>query len=223
MPQNVEGDATEPDTLAEEEELTFLTFENDAGETVLIAFTDEDAALAWEPEGLSYIGLRGVDLLLIAAENEIAELLINPASRSVFRLHQDEIAAVSRGEFAQTTIDERQAAPAGMTVLIAPPEEAPPESWREAFNEVLRNYPSVESAFFFDLHIAPTGARPVVGLVLYEKMSRQAQDRLMSTMVAEFEELLPKGQTLDFVVLDEDDFRKTVEDTVAPIYRRPSG
>jgi hypothetical protein len=210
-----------PETvLSENDELTFLTFEDDAGDTVLIAFANESAALKWEPEGLSYVGLQGPDLLLIAMENEVGELVLNPAGPDTLLLQRDEIAALAQGTTPTGMNPPERPAPVGMTVLIAPPEEMPPASWQSALREVLRHYPSVETAYFFQLHIPPEGARHVIGLVLYEGLSRAAQDAMIETILEEFESLLPEDQELDFVILDEPDFRKTVEDTVEePIYR----
>jgi hypothetical protein len=205
--------------LDDNDELTFLTFEDDAGDTVLIAFANESAALNWEPEGLSYVGLQGPDLLLIAMENEVGELVINPAGPHTLLIQRDEIAALAQGEVPISNASAGRAAPVGMTVLIGPPEETPPASWRNALREVLKHYPSVEAAYFFQLHVPPEGARHVIGLVLYEGLSREAQDALIETILEEFEALLPEDQELDFVILDEPDFRKTVEDTVSgPLY-----
>ncbi len=205
--------------LDENEELTFLTFEDDHGDTVLIAFADESAALKWEPEGLSYVGLRGPDLLLIAMENEVGELVLNPAGPNTLLMQRDEIEALAQGEITFSAAAPGRPSPPGMTVLIGPPEEMPPKDWQSALREVLRQYPSVEAAYFFQLHIPPEGARHVIGLVLYEGLSREAQDALIETILKEFEALLPEGQELDFVILDEPNFRKTVEDTVSgPIY-----
>lgn len=201
----------------EGEELNFLTYENDTGDTMLIAFTSEGAALAWEPEGLSYIGLRGQDLMRITVENEIEDIVLNPAGPQTLILGWDEITALAQGTLPPP-VDERHAT-GGTTVLIGPAEETPPEQWRSAVSEVLRHYPSVEAAHFFQLHVPPSGARQVIGLVLYAGMSREAQDRLVDDVLKEFETLLPEDQTLEFVILDDPDFRKTVEDTVAPIYQ----
>ena len=49
-------------------------------------------------------------------------------------------------------------------------------------------------------------------------MSTDAEERLMQSMVSEFEELLPEDQSFDLVVLDEPDFLQTVQDTVSPAY-----
>ena len=107
-----------------------------------------------------------------------------------------------------------------MTVLVAQPEESPPEEWQATLSEVLASYPSVESAYFFQLRGMPDGPRHVIGVALYEGMTFDAQERLMDTMLAEIEALLPEGWTLDFVILDDPGFLKTVQDTVAPLFDR---
>ncbi|MGC9522550.1 MAG: SseB family protein [Anaerolineae bacterium] len=213
-------DSAAAEVWIEEEELPLVIFEDDKGDSVLIAFTDEDAALAWEPGGLDFIGLRGLDLVLVAAQNKIDKIMLNPGSPHGQRLRRDEIVALSQGE---TPISASPVSPddeAGMTVLIAPPKEAPPESWREAVGEILEHYPSIDTAYFFQLHFVPEGARHVIGLVLYEGMPESAQERLLKSVLSEFEERLPEDQALDFVVLDEPSFRETVEDTISPIYKQ---
>jgi hypothetical protein len=213
-----------PDDVAEQllddsDELTFLTFEDDAGDTVLIAFANESAALNWEPEGLSYVGLQGPDLLLIAMENEVGELVLNPAGPHTLLIQRDEIVALAQGETPLPPLNAERSTPVGTTVLIGPPSEIPPEGWQRALREILRHYPSVEAAYFFQLHVPPEGTRHVIGLALYEGLSREAQDTLIETLLEEVETQLPEDQELDFVILDDADFRKTVEDTVSgPIY-----
>lgn len=210
-----------PEPIAEDEAISLVTFENDEGATLLIAFTDEDAALAWEPAGLPFIGLRGFHLISLADQNEIDGVVLNPASTNAYHLNRDEIVALAQGNVALASqAAQRPTAPAGMTVLISAPEETPPESWQEALQELLASYPSIETAYLFQLHIPPEGARNVIGVVLYEGMDDDAQERMMRTMMSEVEEQLPIGQSLEFIVLDDPNFLQTVQDTVAPIYEQ---
>jgi len=204
--------------LGEDEALTFLTFEDDAGGTVMIAFTDEDAALAWEPEGLPYIGLRGLDLLLIAAENEVAEIVLNPASPSAYRLSQRDILALAQQVMPNQSAEHSHAGAEGAMVLIGSPAEMPPNPWQEAFTAILSGYPSITAAYLFQLHVAPQGPRQVIGLALATGMAADAQDRVFTALLSEFAELLPQGLLLDFVLLDDPGFLQTVRDTVPALY-----
>ena len=212
------GDEDFEQFLGEDEALTFVTFEDDAGGIVMIAFTDEDAALAWEPEGLPYIGLRGLDLLLIAAENEVAEIVLNPASPNAYRLSQRDILALAQQQMPNQSAEHSHASAEGAMVLIGPPQEMPPEAWQEAFAAILSNYPSIASAYLFQLHIAPQGPRHVIGLALATGMAADAQDRVLTACLSEFAELLPRGLDLDIVLLDDPDFLRTVQDTVPALY-----
>jgi hypothetical protein len=204
--------------LGEDEALTFMTFENDAGGIVMIAFTDEDAALAWEPEGLPYIGLRGLDLLLIAAENEVAEIILNPGSPHAYRLSQGDILELAQRGIPSRSAEHGKAGAEGAMILIGPPEEMPPEAWQEAFTAILSNYPSIASAYLFQLHIAPQGPRHVIGLALAAGMAADAQDRVLTALLSELEEQLPQGLELEVVLLDDPDFLQTVRDTVSALY-----
>ncbi len=204
-----------------------MVFGNDAGEPVLIAFSDEDTALAWGPDRTAFIALRGLDLLLIAVQNGIAELVLNPGSPTSRRIPRYEFEAVALGRSVtgyphpeEVVGGTRPSARAGTTVLVAPPDEIPPEEWLTTMRAVLTSYPSVESAYFFQLRGMPDGPRHIIGVALYEGMTVDAQERLMDAMLAEIESLLPEGWTLDFVILDDPGFLKTVQDTIAPLYDR---
>ena len=202
-----------------EEDIPLVTFENDAGASVLVAFTDEETALDWAPDDAEFVALRGLDLVLIATQNDINELLLNPGSDYVRRIDREAFTAIAQGALDRP--DAATTGPSGgTTVLIAPPDESPPAGWWRAIRETLGHYPSIESAYFFRLQMAPEGPRHVIGVALYEGMAYEAQERLMDELLEEFKGMLPIGWTLDFVVLDEDDFLTTVRDTVAPFFER---
>jgi hypothetical protein len=204
----------------EEEDIPLLTFENDAGAWVLVAFTDEDAALSWAPDDTEFVALRGLDLLLIAVRNDIDELLLNPGAAHARRIPRKSFEAIALQGALERPGDPAMGASSGTTVLIAPPVETPPEDWWRVLSEVLEHYPSVESAYFFQLRMAPQGARHVIGVALYEGMSVDAQETLMHDLTGELKGMLPIGWTLDLVVLDDADFLTTVRDTVVPFYEQ---
>jgi hypothetical protein len=213
-----DDDGADDDEL--HEDIPLLTFENDAGASVLVAFTDEDAALAWAPDDTEFVVLRGLDLLLIALQNRIDELVLNPGSVHTRRIRRETIEAIAlQGDLDQPG-SEWQRPSEGTTVLIAPPDETPPDGWWRTMKETLGHYLSIESAFFFQLRMAPQGPRHVIGVALYEGMTLDAQERLMGDLLEELEGMLPQGWTLDLVVLDERDFLTTVRDTVPPFYER---
>jgi hypothetical protein len=214
-----EDEAEETET-AQSDQSQIMAFETDAGASVLIAFTDEDAALNWQPDPPPSIGMHAQDVLSLAANNPISELVINPAGPVTAHLGRAELVTLAQGD-VPAPVTEPEAIPEGTTVLIAPPPEDPPDDWIEAFSEILANYPSLDAAYFFQLQMPGQEGRLVVGLDLYQGMPESAQDRLLRTMLAEFEEKMPEGGELDFVILDDPDFLQTVRDTVNPIYEAP--
>lgn len=199
------------------DDIPLLTFVNDADEAILVAFSDEEAVLAWDPDSPALVALRGLDLLLIAAQNNIDVVMINPGSPASYRMYRDEFAPAASGDASVLQGTARQL-PVGTTVYIAPPEIEPSEGWFRTVRSVLESYPSIVSAYFFLMRLAPAGARHVVGLALHEGMTSSAQSALVDAVLMEFESLLPDGWTLDFVVLDDPDFLDSVRDTVPPIF-----
>ena len=207
------------DPSSDPEDIPLLTFVDDAGEDILIAFTDEDAALAWDPDGPALVALRGLDLVLIADHNAIDAVVLNPGGLASYRLHRSEYQAAASGELTPLQGGPRSM-PAGTTILVAPPEAQPPESWLRTVRRVLNSYPSIDAAYLFLMRMAPEGARNVIGLALHRGMTPDAQSALVDAVLAEFESILPDGWTLDFVVLDDPDFLAVVADTVPPIHTR---
>ncbi len=203
------------------EQSQIMAFETDAGPSLLIAFTDEEAVLNWQPEAVT-IGMHARDVLSLGAANPIAALVLNPAGPATTRISRAEFVAIVEGN-APTPVTDAEPLPEGVTVLIAPPPEDPPDDWIEAFSEMMENYPSIDAAYFFQLQMPAQEGRLVIGLDLYQGMPANAQDRLLRTMLAEFEETMPEGGELDFVVLDDPDFLQTVRDTVNPIYEADLG
>ncbi len=63
------------------EDIPLLTFMDDVGDAVLIGFTDEDAVLAWDPDDPARVALRGLDVVLIAAQNDIDAIVFLTAVR----------------------------------------------------------------------------------------------------------------------------------------------
>ena len=207
---------------ADPDQSQIMAFENDAGASVLIAFTDEDAVLNWQPEPPPTIGMHAPDLLALGVNNPVSVLVINPAGPARTRVGRAELVAMAQGE-TPTPIADAEAIPEGTTVMIAPPPEDPPDDWIEAFSEILANYPSIDAAYFFQLQMPARKGRLVIGLELYQGMPASAQDRLLQTMLNEFEEKMPEGGELEFVILDDPEFLQTVRDTVNPIYEAQVG
>ena len=210
-------DEAEDAETAPSDQSQIMAFETDAGASVLIAFTDEDAVINWQAEHLPTIGMHARDLLSLAASHPISALVINPAGPARMRLGRAELASLAEGT-VRAPVTETDTIPEGTTVLIAPPPEDPPDEWVEAFSEIMTNYPSIDAAYFFQLQMPAQEGRLVIGLDLYQGMPANAQDRLLQTMLAEFEDLMPEGGELDFVVLDDPEFLETVQETVKPIY-----
>jgi len=201
------------------EDIPLLTFVDDAGDAVLIGFTDEDAVLAWDPDDPALVALRGLDVVLIAAQNDIDTIVLNPGSPASYRMHRDEFAAAASGEHIASQAEARSTAE-GTTVYITPPEVQPPEGWLRAVRRVLQNYPSILSAFFFYFRLASGDASHVIGLEPFGEMSHKAQNALIKAVLADFQDLLPEERTLDFVVLDDPEFLAGVREIVKPFHTR---
>ncbi|NBD36091.1 MAG: hypothetical protein GVY30_08835, partial [Chloroflexi bacterium] len=82
--------------LSQDTPMNLATFRSEDGEPVLIAFTDEEAVLAWKPEGLAYVALHGADLFPLLIQHPVAEMILNPGGPVRARLTRAEIAALAQ-------------------------------------------------------------------------------------------------------------------------------
>jgi hypothetical protein len=205
-------------TLERSEQLRLQAFEDEEGETLFIAFTDTDAVLAWRPEGIDYVAMRAPDLFTLAHQNRAAGLIINPAGPVGGQVPGEEMAQLAQGELPFAEPRASEVLPAGSTVYVGSPEEMPPESWQRKLRRALRQHPEIIQAYLFLLHASSAEPRRVLGLVFDFTIPEEERRDAIRAMLRDLGALDFEDETLDILVLEDEDFLQVVRDTVAPIY-----
>jgi len=198
--------------------LRVKTYTDHSGETLLVAFTDEDAVLAWVDEGTPYIALRGYDLLALAAHNTVAELILNPGGPVSGIIRRGEIASLVRGELPAHPQGE---APVPAPILVSKPVQLPPQPLLEGLRQLLQRQPVIEAAYLFQIQTGSAEPRLVVGVSFKNELDLEQQDAAMDLLLADFDVISPEQDDgLEFLILDSEDFLRVVRDTIPPLFQR---
>ncbi len=216
-----EGLIPEHQTFEAGHALKLVAIENDTGASLLVAFTDEDAVLAWVPEGAPYLALKAPALFTLVLRNEMAGVIINPAGPVVGRVLQPEFSALAQGQLPfEVTSPPPPTNMERAPVLISQPTTLPPSDWLEILRVAMAQPAALTAAYLFQLRHGDRVAPWVVGICLAADTDIAQQQTTMETITTMCEQSLPENHGLTFVVLSEDMFLRTVQDTVKPLYAR---
>ena len=209
----------ERQVLTSGQALKLITIENEAGDQLLVAFTDAEAVLAWIPEGASYLALGAPALFALALNNDIAGVIINPAGPVVGRVLRPEFLALAQGKLPfDSSLTSIPAIADSETLLVSRPADLPPVAWLDGIRAILEEQKDFSRAYLFQLQHGKVTAPFVIGLCLTDEVDVAQQETLMQDFIAACEQILPENHGLSFVVLSEDMFLRTVRDTVEPLY-----
>ncbi|HNT73949.1 MAG TPA: SseB family protein [Anaerolineae bacterium] len=184
--------------------------ENSSGETVLLAFTDADAVLKWAADGADYVALRAPSLFALAAHQQAAEVLINPAGPVGGRVPRHEFALLAEGRLPGDFVET--------AVVIGSPAPLPSLPWRAALVAILAQHPSIAEAYMFQFHRGQDVSPVVIGVTFALAAGMDVQDAVMAAVVAACNTTPALTPPPEFIVLAADNFLQTVRDTVAPFY-----
>ncbi len=190
--------------------LRLLAGENQGGETVLLAFTDEEAVLKWKADGADYVALRAPALFALAARQQAAEVVINPAGPVGGRVLSHEFAPLAQGQHPGRFVET--------AVLISSPAPPPPLPWRAALNAILAQHPAIVEATMFQLHRGQDVSPVVIGVTFTPSTDLDTQSDVMQAVVAACRASTALTPQPEFIVLAVGNFLQTVRDTVAPFY-----
>lgn len=190
--------------------LRLLAGENQAGETALLAFTDEEAVLKWRADGADYVALRAPGLFALAARQQVAEVVINPAGPVGGRVLSHEFAPLAQGQHPGNFVET--------AVVISSPATPPPLPWRAALNAILAQHPTIAEASMFQLHRGQDVSPLVIGVTFTPSSNEDAQNEVMQAVVAACRAAAALTPQPEFIILAADNFLQTVRDTVAPFY-----
>jgi hypothetical protein len=198
--------------------LRFFILEDEEGNNILPAFTDQNAVLAWMPEGTPYVALKAPQLFAIATRNPITQILINPSGPVSGRVHQNEFAALAQGQLPYTQTTPQQAAPEQTRILIGKPQTPPPTAWHNALQHTLQNHTQIAAAYMFQLYVTGQEAKLVVGVHFTPGTEAAQQEEILQSLFTHFSNAYDQQEDVHFVALEESDFLQTVKDTVPALY-----
>ncbi len=211
--------ASEVGLTFEESTLRLITRQDESGELLLLAFTDQDAMATWRPEVNRYIALEGQELFSLALQNQVSEIIVNPAGPVSKRLTRYEIIALALGKILfnrdDTKVKKVRSDPA---LLIDSPAPRPPRQWITKLKDLLRGHPQISTAYLFDLSVENQPSRLILGIRLAEGVDETVGEVLTQVISKDIQQTLGERLGLDLMILSPGSLLEAVKSKVPPLY-----
>lgn len=183
----------------------FTTPPADDGSWKLLAFTDDQAARAWRPDGARLTSMPARELFALAIASPTSAIVLNPAGPAGGELTRREFATLAEGSIPAGDPDaiEELTLEAGAQVVVAAPERPPGEAFLAVLRMALEDSALVRSAWLADVAFEAGELHPAVGVVVEGEPGEEELRALFDTVMTRVQPLLGHGRYLDFVVIDE--------------------
>lgn len=130
--------------------IPFVATRDDKGGKVMLAFTGEEALLAWRPVGCDTVELKIKDLCALALSAGVASVAINPRGPVGGLLRTDEIKALAQGR-APAVFGQKTAAP--QCLALRAPSAVPPPALVQALAVSARAEPWIAAVYLAEADI----------------------------------------------------------------------
>lgn len=186
-----------------------------------LAFTSGSALTRWRPQGCRYIAMRGQDVFDMLIETQAAGLVIDVAGPWGGELPRAIVALLAEGtipiESGEGVI--RLERTPGTEVSVGVPAFPPSDGLVRALGEAAARVPVVAAVSL--AQVVSGGGEPhlTAGVRLDPPLETERVGLAMEALVSALNPLLPGGDTVDLLVLDED-ARRMFDDVGPPIYER---
>ncbi|HYU45875.1 MAG TPA: SseB family protein [Terriglobales bacterium] len=202
-------------------QVAFVALRDDVGQVMVPAFTDTPTLQTWAPAGHPWMVVPAPALLREIVKNPAAQLEINRHAEGQWRVTHDEIVALVKGEVPQRAVSAE-----ALEEMILHPETSIkplPGNWPAELISVLWNalvlQRAVVDAYAFDLSLG-NSRYAVVGLRFTEKPDPAFFTETSDKLLALGKRLLPPGQSLEGMALNERDVLARVAKSVEPFFAR---
>ncbi len=211
--------ASEVGLTFEESTLRLITRQDESGELLLLAFTDQDAMAAWRPEVNRYIALEGQELFSLALQNQVSEVIVNPAGPVSKRLTRYEIIALALGKILFNREDPNvERVRSNTSLLIDSPAPRPPRRWITKLKDLLSGHPQIATAYLFDLSVENQPSRLILGIRLAEGVDEAVGEVLTQVISKDIQQTLGERLGLDLMILSPGTLLEAVKSKVPPLY-----
>ncbi|MFA5139296.1 MAG: SseB family protein [Elusimicrobiota bacterium] len=192
----------------------FLAGRDPDGRRGLLAFTGEEALLAWHGYGIDTLEMAMPELCTKALESGMESVIINPCGPSGALIRQEAMGELVSG----TTLAKRQAVPHGTSVTVGPPRVAPSTAVMAVLRAEAAKFPQIRATYIVDGAVGEEAARAMAAVVLDDGT---APDSVIPRFIEEATGQVGKAKMPDVLTLDETDpLTKLVREQGFEIYLR---
>jgi hypothetical protein len=159
------------------EELAFLFLEPG----VLPVFTDIERLQDCQPAGCGYAAMAGETLFEIAADNDIARIVVNPVSPAPVPIERPDIEALGRGRLPVSGGEEL--IPEGTVLKVGRPAQPLPDDVAEAIRAALASEKRVVAAWLFLIKQQPNPPEHAIAIAFDEGVDAAARAAAIRAVV----------------------------------------
>lgn len=201
------------EVLEEDREISFVLLHDEEGLPVLPAFTSEDALLRWDPAGSRYVGLQGKALVEMLAGSDWDRIVVDTAGPKAV--------AITRSAARELLGAVSHSVPAGSTLLIGQPAQAPPDGFVSDLRRACEGEAAVAEAFLYQVGVLERDELPhlTIGLRLDAGVDEAEAGRIAQSIGRAADPQSWGYEFVDFQLL-EGEMLDTVRSAATTIFRR---
>jgi len=187
-------------TAGEGDRIDLVMLASDEG-PVLPIFTGVDRLLEYQPDGGGYIALPSGALFEMASASGAVRIHINPGSATQGTIIRRELEALARGRMP---LGETEVVAQGTEVRIGRPAQTPPDEVVAAVGQAVASEERAVAAWLFLQQEGANAPELVIGIVLAEGVTGDAEGAAMRAIVEGAGDQSPGAQELLFMRIDQD-------------------
>ena len=223
IPEEEQAGSEGWESAAEPVTVKFISAPPEAdGSWRFLAFTSEAALTRWRPQGCRYVAMRGPDVFQMVMGTEAAGLVIDVAGPWGGELPRAVVQLLAEGT---VPLEAREGVlhlerTDGREVYVGPPSEPASGELVAALREAAARVPSVASVSLAQV-VAEEGSdgHLTAGVRLRIPLEPEPVQIAIEALVSALNPLLPNGDIVDLLVLDEGMGRK-FDEAGPPVYER---
>jgi type III secretion system (T3SS) SseB-like protein len=205
--------------LGQEQTFNLLSGENSSGDSMLYAFTDDDAAAAMLAPGTALLGFAAAEVFRVAVENR-SGILVNAAGPVRGELTHEEVATLASGNLPGIRrTDEVVTLSPGSRVTVGLPRTPPPAELVRQIKAVLAGDATIKAAFLYQLYTPGATPHPVVAAMADEPLAER-RGPLFAQLAEIWRPYLGADEFVDFQEVSPNDELVQDRTTLMTIFER---
>jgi len=212
----------EPDEITEDTPLDVFVAQPDDGLPMVLAFTDTDAMLRWNPDGVLYATMPAADLFAQLTEGAPVVLMLNIAGKVGGEITFEEMRLLAQGLIPNSPEAIETEELANLLIEVQPLAKPPSPHLVNHYKQSLKQQSIIEAGYLFMLTTPPNAPQVVLGVLFADDTPpEQVETTLRQFASSVPPALIDESESLGFVPLNGE-LLAYLSEEFTPIYQKKS-